>query len=309
MSDANRTRLVYLNETTWNTPATGQMVELRMTGESLIPEVETINSAELRSDRMISDVIQISRQNSGGFDFELSYATFDSLLESAMFNAWATDTLKNSTTKKSFTIEKQHQDIDEYFLFSGMIVNTFTLNLATSSICTGNFSFLGSSAALDQSSAAASVTIANTNDVINCMGNVASLMEGDYSGAYTNLNGIYIQELSFTINNNLRPVFAIGSDVIMEVAVGKMDVTGTMNCYFTNDRLFDKFLAGSALKLQYQLEDAAGNSYTFTFPRVKFETESVTAPGQDQDVIENLSWRALKDNTSSCQVQIDRVTA
>lgn len=309
MSDANRTRLVYATESTWNTPATASMTELRFTGESLIPEIETINSAELRSDRMISDVIQISRQNSGGFDFELSYSTFDSLLESAMFNAWATDTLKNSTVKKSFTVEKGHLDIDEYFLFSGMIVNTFTLNLATSSICTGNFSFLGSSAGLSQSSSAATITASNTNDVINCMGNVASLQEGAYAGGYTTLAGIYIQELSFTINNNLRPVHAIGSDVIMEVAVGKMDVTGTMNAYFTNDRLFDKFLAGSALKLKYTLQDTAGNSYVFTFPKVKFETESVTAPGQDQDVIENLTWRALKDNTSGCQIQIDRSDA
>jgi hypothetical protein len=303
MSDANRTRLLFAQETTWNTPATASMTELRLTGESLVPEIETITSAELRSDRMISDVIQTSRQNSGGFDFEFSYATFNSLLEGAMFEAWSGLTLNNGITKKFYTIEKGHLDIDEYFLFSGMMVNTFTLNLATSSICTGNITFLGSDATLSQVTNAVATVSANTNDVFNCMGNVATIQEGNYSGAYTNMNGIYIQELSFTINNNLRPVHAIGFDTIQEVAVGKMDVTGNMNVYFTNDRLFDKFLAGSALKLKFQLS-SGGSSYIFEFPRVKFETESTTAPGQDQDVIENMTWRALKDDTTGVQARI-----
>jgi hypothetical protein len=295
MSDANRTQLRFATESTWNTSPGGTFQAVRMTGESLVPEVETITSAELRADRMVSDLVQVSRQASGGFDFELSYATFDTLLQGALFDTWDTDVLENGTTEFSYAIEKAHLDIDEYFLFTGMMINEFSLTLATGSIASGSFGFLGSTTTLAQSSGAGTVTATNNNEIMNCMGNVATLTEGSYGGSLTTLSGIYVQELGLTINNNLRAVSAIGSDTIQDIAVGKMDLTGTLNAHFTSDRLFDKFLAGTAIQISFQITDGT-NSYTVLIPRAKFESDSVPAPGQDQDVIETLTWRALRDS-------------
>ena len=123
----------------------------------------------------------------------------------------------------------------------------------------------------------------------------------------TAFTGVYIQELSFSINNNLRPIHAIGSNTIQEIAVGKQDITGTLAAYFKSDRLFDQFLAGSATALDFTITDGT-NSYTVLFPNVKFESESIVAPGQDQDVIENITWRALYDSSENSQVKITRVT-
>ena len=306
MADANRTRLSYIEETTWNSlPGTPSMQTLRLTGESLVPEVENIVSNELRSDRMISDVIQVSRQNSGGFDFELSDGTFDDLLEGALFGDWSTNVLKQGIVEHSYSIEKAHLDIDEYFLFTGMMVNEFNLTLAVGSIATGSFGFLGSNATLTQSTNASSVVAATTSDIMNCMGDVTSLQEASNPGTLSDLTGIYVQELSLSIANNLRPVQAIGSNVMQEIAVGKSDITGTMNAYFTSDRLFDKFLAGNAIQLQFVISDGT-NTYTVFVPKAKFETESIPAAGQDQDVIENLTWRALRDATTGTMLQITR---
>jgi hypothetical protein len=307
MSDANRTSLRFIEETTWNSlPGTPTMQKLRWTGESLNPGVENIISQEVRDDRMVSDLIQVSRSNQGGFDWELSYGTFDTLFQGALFGTWAADELKNGIVEYSYSIEKAHLDEVEFFLYTGMMVNTMTLNLATSSIASGSFEFLGSSCTLAQASNASTLTAATTTDVMNCMGNVASLKEGS---TLTALTGIYVQELSLTINNNLRPVHAIGSNVIQEVAVGKQDLTGTLNCKFKNDRLFDQFLAGSASAIEFQIQDAAGNSYTVNIPNIKFETENIPAPGQDQDVIENITWRALYDSSEDAHIKITRASA
>ena len=307
MSDANRVGIRFIEEATWNTtPATPTMQAIRLTSDSMIPAVDTIISEELRDDRMVSDLIQISRSNTGGFDFELSATTFDDLFEGALFNSWATNVLKNGIEVHSYSIEKAMLDIDEYFMFTGMMVNGLTLTLATSSIAKGSFDFLGAGAALTQATGATSVTAATSTEIMNCMGNVASLKEGS---SLTTLAGIYVQELSFSIANNLRPVYQIGSNIIGAVAVGKMDITGTLNAYFANDRLFDQFLAGSATAIEFTIEDAAGNDYTVLFPRVKFESESVVAPGQDQDVIETLTWRALRDPTYNAMIHITRVVA
>ena len=194
MSDANRTSLRFLEEASWDTLDSNPTLQtLRMTGESLVAEVENTISNELRSDRAVSDLIQTSRQNSGGFNFELSYGTFDNLLEGALFDTWATNVLKGGITEKSFSIEKAHLDIDEYFLFTGMMVNSFTLNLATSAIATGSFEFLGGTATLGQSANSTTIAAATTSSVMNCMANVASLREGS---TLTNFSGVYVQELS-----------------------------------------------------------------------------------------------------------------
>jgi len=305
MSDSNRVGIRYIEEIAWNSlPGTPTMQALRLTSDSIIPAVDTIISEELRSDRMVSDLIQISRSNSGGFDFELSAITYDDLFEGALFNSWATNILTNSTEEHSYSIEKAMLDIDEYFLFTGMMVNSMTITLATSAIATGSFDFLGAGATLAQATSAAVVTASTGTEIMNCMGNVASLKEGS---SLTTLTGIYVQELSFTLANNLRPVYQIGSNIIGDVAVGKMDITGTLNAYFANDRLYDQFIAGSASKLEFTIQDAAGNNYTILFPRIKFESESITAPGQDQDVVENLTWRALRDPSEDAMVKITRV--
>jgi hypothetical protein len=305
MSDSNRVGLRYIEETTWNSlPGTPTMQALRLTSDSIIPAIDTIISEELRSDRMVSDLIQVSRSNTGGFDFELSGNTFDELFEGALFNSWATGVLKNGIEEHSYSIEKALLDIDEYFLFTGMMVNGLTITLATSSIASGSFDFLGAGADLQQTTNAASVTAATSTEIMNCMGNVASLKEGS---SLTTLAGIYVQELSFSIANNLRPVYQIGSDIIGDIAVGKMDITGTLNAYFANDRLYDQFIAGSATAIEFVIQDVAGNIYEVLFPNVKFESESIVAPGQDQDVIETLTWRALRSPSYDAQIQITRV--
>ena len=308
MADANRTSLRFIEEVTWNTlPGTPTMTALRYTGESLNAELETIASNEVRSDRMVSDLIQVSRQNSGGFDFEFSYGSFDTLLEGALFGDWTTDVLENGTVEHSYSIEKAHLDIDEYFLFTGMMVNEFNMTLATSSIATGSFGFLGSAVTLGQSTNAATVTLANSNTIMNCMGNVSSLKEATSGGTLTALTGIFVQELSFSINNNLRPIFAVGSNVIMDVGIGKQDLTGTLTAYFTSDRLFDKFLAATAIQLEFTITDVT-NTFTVLIPKAKFETDSIPAPGNDQDVIETLTWRALYNSATASHIVITRVT-
>ncbi len=66
-------------------------------------------------------------------------------------------------------------------------------------------------------------------------------------------------------------------------------------------------MLGSGTAIEFEIGDVAGNTYTVLFPNVKFESESVVAPGQDQDVIETLTWRALYDATYNCQIHITRV--
>jgi hypothetical protein len=305
MSEANRVGLRFIEEVTWNTtPATPTMQAIRFTGENLGHAIDNTQSQEIRDDRNVADTVQTLARNQGGFDFELSCTSFDNLMEGALFNTWATDVLKNGTTKKFFTIEKAALDEDEFFNFSGQIVSSMSMTVAASSIVTGRFDFMGSDASLAQTTGAAAVTAPTTTEVCNSMADVGTIQEG---ASLTALTGVFLQEISFTVNNNLRTIAQIGSNSLGAIPAGSCEVTGTLNMYFNSDRIFDQFKAGTASALTFTVTDAAGNSYTILFPRIKFETDEIVASGINTDVWENVSWRALYDQTEACAIKITRV--
>src|SRR6185369_3011806 len=75
MSDSNRIRLSYALETTYATPPTGTYTDLRITGESLKADTNTVSSQELRSDRNIPDNVRVGFGATGDVNFELSCIT------------------------------------------------------------------------------------------------------------------------------------------------------------------------------------------------------------------------------------------
>lgn len=87
----NRVLVSYVEESTFGTTPTGNIKELRMTGESLKGDTTTTPSNEIRDDRMISDVMRTMISASGDINFELSYGTYDDFFQSALRSAgWST---------------------------------------------------------------------------------------------------------------------------------------------------------------------------------------------------------------------------
>lgn len=89
MSDANRTKVSYVPETTLGTtPATPAWKSLRVTGTSLSFKPLTTTSNELVSDRQFTDLVRVGQEVGGGVDAEFSWTNLDQPLETAFFNAW-----------------------------------------------------------------------------------------------------------------------------------------------------------------------------------------------------------------------------
>jgi hypothetical protein len=386
-ADANRVQLSFIEESVWGTTPGTAFQELRMTGESLAHTINNITSAELRDDRQVTDLIQVDENPAGGINFELSYGTFDSFLEGALWSSWSTnltksdtsieagastgfttvkaslfnnvvvgtwievggftttgnntyylvtaknaastqitttpkpvdeaagDTvtmggayLRNGVTEKSYVLERKHADITQYYLFSGMVVDQFQLSLAASSIITGSFSFIGKNTTLAQTPAVGAADVASTTGVMNAATNVGTVMEG--ATLATLSSGLFIQSIDFTIANNVRSLKAIANAGTADIGVGQVDVTGTMNVYFKDETLADKFFGATATGISFKCEDSAGNAYIFTFPKIKFESDGVNVGGANQDVMENLGWRAVRHSaTQDYTVQVMRFAA
>lgn len=83
--------LTYLEESTYGTtPETGTSVPLRITGEDLSFDFTTETSKEINNTRQSPDSILVNASAAGGFNFELSYSTFDDFLEALLASTFDT---------------------------------------------------------------------------------------------------------------------------------------------------------------------------------------------------------------------------
>lgn len=87
-AEANRVSIRYLKESVWGTNPGGNGQDLRFTSDSLVLDKNAVESEEIRSDGNVADLVDVGQSASGGLGFELSYGTYDDVLESIMRSAW-----------------------------------------------------------------------------------------------------------------------------------------------------------------------------------------------------------------------------
>ena len=90
MSDTNRVDVAIVEETALGVTPTSPAFELlRITGApDLAFTPQTTVSEELRSDRQVSDLALVGATAGGGLPIELSYGSFDKIIQAAMFSTW-----------------------------------------------------------------------------------------------------------------------------------------------------------------------------------------------------------------------------
>lgn len=88
-ADANRTQLRYLKEVVWGTtPASGKAREARIVSSSITRNKDTQSSKEIRSDRMVPNIVEVGTSASGSIDFEFSAGSMDDFFEGFLLGTW-----------------------------------------------------------------------------------------------------------------------------------------------------------------------------------------------------------------------------
>jgi hypothetical protein len=213
--------------------------------------------------------------------------------------------LRNGTTEKSYTLEKEFNDITQLISYTGCEVNQMSMNFSTGSIVNGTFSMIGGSSAIATSTVGTgAATAAPTNDVMNAVSNIGSLREGG-----TEVTSAYLNEIAITLNNNLRGQEAVANLGFVGIGTGRCDVTGSFTAYFEDQVLYNKYLNGTRTSLDIRVADAAGNAYVISLPEVEYSGGTVTAEGSNADVMVSLEWTAVRDTTYDNTIQICRFAA
>jgi len=221
--------------------------------------------------------------------------------------------IRNGTTDKSFSIMRQHDDVSEFFNWSGMTINSFGVEVAANAIATGSVDFMGGTATSQGTtfSTSGTPTAAPSNDVYSSVSDVGTIY---FDGVESTLE---FMNLSFTINNNLRGKPAIGTLGNIEIGKGFFEVTGSFSTYFENNDLYTKFVNATEFSLHFGLHSdvdtpTSSDSYIFSFPRCKIETDSGPQAGsQNQDLMEDVTFRAIFSpaTASNCTMLITKILA
>jgi len=301
IATGSRHNMAYVVESTFGTtPSTPVFTPIRHTGTTIGLSKDSIESEELREDRQIANYRHGNKSVSGDINFELSYGSFDDILQAVLCGTWNTDVLKAGTTRRSYTIERHHQDIGKYLRSTGCNFNTMSLSVAPNSMVTGSFGVIGK----DFSVASVAVTGAtyNTESVTAPFDSFSgSITEGGSSIAV-------VTSLELNIENGMEALYVIGSSDTLQPSIGKSMVNGSITAYFEDSTLIDKFINETSSSLSFTLTDAAGNDYLFELPNVKYNSGNPEVGGAGAVTV-SLDFVALYDSGDASQIVITRTAA
>ncbi len=210
--------------------------------------------------------------------------------------------LTNGVTKPSFSIEREHSDITQFFGFRGMSANKMSLSFSSGSIATGSFDFIGKDAVRAATTSMGTPTASHTYDIMNAVTGVGNLYENGVA-----LTGTSIKSLTLDVDNALRAQDAIGTLGAVGVGSGTITVSGTMEVYLADGTLYDKFVANTASSISWSAVDGDGNGYVFQLPKIKFSDAKVTGGSLNTDAMLSIPFTALMDSVTQKTIIIDRV--
>lgn len=205
------------------------------------------------------------------------------------------DRIRNGTIKKSYTIERRFLDHSPvtYEVFTGMVLNTLSINAPSKSIVTATANFMGKDAQVSniRTSGATDVS-APTNDVMNTTSNVGRIASNGVAIGSPN----YITEVNIQINNNRRRQDAVGELGSVGIGSGEFNISGNHNTYFGNKSLLEGLINNTATS--FDMRFSKNNKVMLIdLPNVKYSSGSPDVGGKNQDVFLNLGFQAIRHPT------------
>lgn len=210
----------------------------------------------------------------------------------------ARQTVKNGSTKRSFSIEVGQLDISQFELYVGSIPTKLQLDWKFKNMVMGKMSFIGKDMTLNPATSALTVVPASTNDPMDTF-------SGSLNEAGTPI--AIVTGLSLTINGNQTPDDVIMQATMQDYFLGDFDITGQLDVLFKDNVLYNKFINETESELDITSHGIKNTARTLTLkvPRLKYSTfkKSVTTP---KGIPVSMAFDALFDPTTGTTAMFTR---
>ena len=208
--------------------------------------------------------------------------------------------LRTGVTRRSFTIERKFADITQYLRFTGSSFNAMSMDVAPDAIVTATLGVIGKGQVTDTSIISGATYPAGTTTV------PFDSFTGEIRDNGTAI--AVVTSININIDNGMNPLFVVGSAETLEPSIARSRLTGSMEVYFEDTTILDKFIDETETTIQFTLTDPSGNDYIFYLPRVKYNSGQPDVTGEDP-VMLTVDFVGILDSASNTNIVIERVPA
>lgn len=276
-------------------PATPQFIPIRFVSAGLSPNINQIESNEMHPSRQKPASRGGSYSVQGEIECELSFASFDALIQAAMQGTWESNALKIGSTQRSFAVLERHTDIGVDYIYRGCRVNTLNISAPLGDKAKVTFGLIGTKA--EAYTVPGNATFATPTDKAIMVTTNGSFTEGGAPIAYAT-------EYSLTLDNGMDAKFALFKREAFCVSNGIATVQGSMSAYLKDGALWAKVLNETPTRHVLVLEEGA-DKYTFTLPNVRYVQGQKQVAGPDA-IIPQYTFSAGYDAASGSTLTITR---
>lgn len=289
------------------TPTTGAWDTLRLTSNTLSPTVNTQVSDEITDSRISQGSVVSSADIQGDLVGELSYGSFDKLLEAAFYGTWTGDVLTVGSTRRTFTVAKNFNDVSVYTLFKGMHASVFALDIPSDGKITATFTMAGLDYADGDTSTVGTINPPTATPFMSNL-NVGTITVDGQS-----LEGVAcVSALTVNLDNSLQAQRCIGTGKLgpgAQIAT-EAAITGTITLAWSNRawQIWKNTFSRKTIALEFPITDSLGNRYDLSFPAL--EVDGDLPNGGKRDLIEvTLNYTVAKQAPTITRVPFVPVTS
>ena len=292
----------YIAEVTHGTtPATPTMSSIRHTEFDLGMDKDTLQSAEIRSDRNVVDLRLGQNKCGGTLAMEvLNDVGFEDFIAAVFEGTWAAGVLINGSTRKSFSMLRYFSDLGSgekpYHLLTGVEFSSCEFKIPTGGIATASFDTIAKTYVPGADAPTGSTLSAPTTT--SPMDSFTGVVQEGGSTV-----GI-ITEATVKFDNGMDRRFVIGSKDTIRPSQGKFSVSGSITCYYESAAMLDKFLNGTTSSISLQLSNGT-DTLTLLLPNIKYTGGRVPVKNGGPITI-NLPFIGVYDVTTTGSAKFTR---
>lgn len=288
------------------------------TTEGFALSKESQQSTSITSDRRPGGSKNTQGSASGSVGTEFGYAPFVlDMLKLAMMSEWEEDTLAadgskfatDGETLNFFVVEKRIKGskagvktnfLERYF---GNLVNEATLEIGGSDLVSFTVNTMSAygdvasaDASMDENAGGLVTTYVKpaSYEIADASNNISRIALKDASG--TPLEVVW-SDATLSITNNVREQAGVGYEFAAGMAMGKVNASLSGTIYFYDDSALKAHLNNDTLSAEIEVATSEG-SFVFTLPKLKAESPSANAQGENQDYTQSLTLNAERGTVS-----------
>lgn len=209
--------------------------------------------------------------------------------------------LINGNVVTSYLVERKYGNLDtpHFIYWTGMMIDSAAFSMGSKAKVGVNWNFIGESPVSSASTGGSgSPTAKPTSVILTTNANVGTIYENGSAIV------VDVSSLNQTISNGLRERPALGYDATLKPGLGNFEASGTLEAYFSDKALLDRFLNHSDSILEYSMSTSAPTLLNFYMPKIKLTTGNAPITGRSADIMQSLGFYALPDSTGRI-IQVD----